>query len=138
MSLIRIEHNPSRGQLALFGLVWLVVFSAIGLVFVLRDGSRPVAIASFVAAAAVPAIGWPFPRVMRWIYLGMAYLTLPIGYIVSHLLLAVVYYLVLTPIGLLMRMCGYDPMQRRFDRDAPSYWAPRQPKDDTKNYFRQF
>jgi hypothetical protein len=138
MSLIRIEHNPSRGQLALFGLLWLVVFSAIGLMLVLRDGSRPVAIASFVAAAVVPAIGWPFPRVMRWFYLGMAYLTLPIGYVVSHLLLAVVYYLVLTPIGLLMRIFGYDPMHRRFDRDAASYWVPRQQQEDTKNYFRQF
>ncbi len=138
MSLIRIEHNPSRGQLTVFGILWLVVFSAIGLAILSRGGSRPVAIALLVAATTVPAIGWPVPRFMRWVYLGMAYATLPIGYVVSHLMLAAVYYVVLTPIGLLMRVLRYDPMQRRFDREATSYWVPRQQKEGTKTYFRQF
>ena len=41
---------------------------------------------------------------MRWIYLGMAYAALPIGFVVSYLMMVVVYYLVLTPIGVAMRM----------------------------------
>jgi hypothetical protein len=57
---------------------------------------------------------------------------------VSHLLLLVVYYLVLTPIGLLMRLIGYDPLQRRFDRSAQSYWTPHDPAADDARYFKQF
>jgi hypothetical protein len=138
MSLIRIEHNPSRGQLILFGFLWLAALSAIGCTLLARPGLHLVAILIFVAAAVVPAIGWPLPRFMRWVYLGTVYLTLPIGYVVSHLLLAIAYYLVLTPTGLLMRVFGYDPMHRRFDRDAESYWVPRERDEDAKSYFRQF
>ena len=54
------------------------------------------------------------------------------------LILAVVYYLVLFPIGLILRLRGYDPMQRRFDRSAKSYWTPREQEEGTERYFKQF
>jgi hypothetical protein len=62
----------------------------------------------------------------------------PIGWTVSHLLLAAIYYLAIAPIGVIMRVCGYDPMQRRFDRNAETYWKRRQDRDDTKRYFKQY
>lgn len=68
----------------------------------------------------------------------MAYLAFPVGLVVSFLILAAVYYLVLTPTGLVMRPVGYDPMHRRFDAQAGSYWSPRQSPRDPGRYFRQF
>ena len=62
----------------------------------------------------------------------------PIGWTVSHLLLAVIYYGVITPIGLLMRLLGRDPLQCRFDSAASSYWIQRKQNSDTDRYFRQF
>ena len=53
-------------------------------------------------------------------------------------LLAAIYYLVITPIGVIMRVCGYDPMQRRYDRNAKTYWKRRENQDDTKRYFKQY
>ena len=60
----------------------------------------------------------------------------PIGWIVSHAVLAIVYYGILTPIGLLLRLFR-DPMLRRFDPDAASYWMERESDDDLSRYFRQ-
>ena len=58
---------------------------------------------------------------------------------VSHVVLALVYYLVFVPIGLLMRLFGYDPMKRGFDPEAATYWTARDPKaSEPKRYFRQF
>ena len=74
----------------------------------------------------MPAVGLVSPGLLRIVYLGMIYATLPIGIVVSYVILAATYYLVLTPIGLVMRLCGYDPMHRRFDRKAESYWVPRE------------
>ena len=56
----------------------------------------------------------------------------------THLLLAAVYFGVLTPIGLIMRLAGRDPMERRIDRAAPTYWVARRPVTDVRRYFRQF
>jgi hypothetical protein len=63
-------------------------------------------------------------------------LCFPIGWTISHVLMAD-YYLVVTPIGLIMRALKRDPMQRAFDRQAEA--VDRPPKDEnTGRYFRQF
>ena len=138
MSLVRIDFNPSRRQLAVFAVAWLVFFGAIGGAAFLRNGSPTAAAILWGVAAGVPAIGWAVPAVLRLAYIGMSCLAFPIGLVVSYVILVALYYLLFTPIGLLMRLCGYDPMCRRFDPAAPSYWVPREADDGASRCFRQF
>ncbi|MBN2294331.1 MAG: hypothetical protein JXM70_18020 [Pirellulales bacterium] len=138
MKLIQIDHNPPRRQLNIFGLIWLVFFGFVGGSMLYKGGPISPAIVLCSLAIVVPIIGWMSPAFMRIVYLGMAYAALPIGLVVSYLILAIVYYLVLTPIGLCMRMVGYDPMNRRFDPDSQTYWIPCETDTDIKAYFRQF
>jgi hypothetical protein len=49
-----------------------------------------------------------------------------------------VFYGVITPIGLAARLLGHDPMQRGFDRQARSYWLRRDRVTSPGRYFRQF
>jgi hypothetical protein len=49
-------------------------------------------------AVAVPAVGWFSPRFLRLVSVGMSYAAFPVGFVVSHVVLALVYYGVLTPI----------------------------------------
>ena len=63
---------------------------------------------------------------------------MPIGWTVSHVVVSIVFYLVMTPIGLIMRMVGHDPMCRHLDPNASSYWMAYNPKADSARYFRQF
>lgn len=139
MSIIRIDRNPPRRTLNLFGLAWLAFLSGFGVLAWLRVGSPALAWALWSLAAVVPIVGWTSPAFMRLVYVGMSYAAWPIGFVVSHVVLAVVYYLVLTPIGLVMRLAGHDPMCRRFDPAAPSYWVERPHAPvDPRRYFRQF
>ena len=138
MSLMRINRNPSRRQLATFGACWLLFFGCIGIAMLRRGDSWTTAATVGAIAVVVPVIGWVLPRFMRLVYVGMAYLTFPIGFVVSHLILGVVYYFVVAPTGLLMRLFGHDPLHRRFDANAKSYWVPRETPPDMKRYFRQF
>ena len=137
MSIIRINRDPTRPELFVFGLIWLLFFGVVAAVVWGRGGARLVALGMGAAAVIVPLLGMLSPRFLRIVYLGMAYAAFPIGFVVSHLLLAVVYYLVLTPTGLLMRAFGYDPMSRRFDPGAPSYWVSRKGPPSADRYFRQ-
>ena len=101
-------------------------------------GAHTVAVVLWGLAVVVPVFGWLVPAFMRLVYLGMSYAAWPIGFVVSHVILGLVYYLVFTPIGLIMRLVGYDPMARGFDRDGDSYWIERQPETtDPARYFRQ-
>ncbi len=138
MSLIQIDHNPSRRQLNIFGLIWLVFFGIIGGIAAGNGDSMLVAAVIWGLAVTIPVVGWTVPAFMRIAYVGLAYAAFPIGFVVSHVILLVVYYLVLSPVGLLMRLFGYDPMGSTFDANAKTYWCPRDKKDSLKEYFRQF
>ena len=139
MSVVQINRHPSRRQLNQFGFVWLGFLAFFGAVAWFKLGNPGLAKGLWIAAVAVPAVGWLLPGVMRVVFLGMSYLAWPIGFVVSHLVLGAVYYLVVTPMGLVMRLFGYDPMARKFDSGAASYWVPRPPgRSGADRYFRQF
>ncbi len=136
--MIRIERDPSRRQLAVFGLAWLVFLGILGAISWEKSGARTEAIMLWAVAIAVPAIGLVFPRFLRLVFLGMSYATFPIGWGASHLILALLYYGVITPIGLIRRFSNNDPMGRRFDRGVETYWTPRETEEGTERYFKQF
>ena len=62
---------------------------------------------------------------------------MPIGFVVSFVLLAVFYFLLLTPVALVFRLIGRDALRRRFDAAAPSYWVPHKTNQDLQRYFHQ-
>jgi hypothetical protein len=71
----------------------------------------------------------------RW-WMGLAAF---LGRVVTPLVMGLIYFGLVTPLGLLMRLSGKDPMQRRFDPTASSYWIEREPKGpDPTTMERQF
>lgn len=80
--------------------------------------------------------GLAFPSVARPVYVGMTLLTAPIGWVVSHILLAVVYFVLFAGLGFVFRLCGRDRLRFRFDRGAPTYWKMRRSRPDASRYFR--
>ena len=138
MNLIRVDRNPSPRKLAMFAIAWLLALGILGAIVLMKTDSLQAAVAVWAAALLLAAICRIVTGLTRVLYLGVVYATLPIGLVVSPVVLAVVYYLVLTPTGLLMRLFGYDPMHRRFDPDAQTYWLPCEQDEDVGRYFRQF
>ncbi len=63
--------------------------------------------------------------------------TYPIGWLVSRLLLGVLFYGMFTPLGLLFRLLGRDALARRARPDASSYWITKEGPNDARSYFRQ-
>ena len=52
-----------------------------------------------------------------------------LGWINSRVILAVLYYVVVTPVSLLMSLTGHDPMNRKFDRNTETYRVTRRPRE---------
>lgn len=136
MSLIRINRNPSGRQLAVFAGAWLVLAGALGAREWLH-GRATVAEILWALAASVPLAGVVSREALRLVYLGLSYATRPIGAVVSVVTLAAVYYLALAPVGLTMRLFGRDPLSRKFEPGAPTYWMPRKIVKPVASYFDQ-
>jgi hypothetical protein len=138
MALIEVNWQPSRRDLRVFAL-GAVAFCAAAAWFIARRGQAGSAAVAILGAGAVAGgIGLVWPAILRPVYRLWMVAAYPIGWTVSHLVMAVLFFLVITPIGLMIRACGRDPMQRRFDRSARTYWKPRADDRDTRRYFRQF
>ena len=139
MGMMHVNTDPTTRQLKQFGWIWLGFLGLFGALALLRFGRPTAAAVLWALAVTVPAIGWVWPRFMRVVFVGLSYAAWPIGVVISHVLLGVVYYLVLTPIGILMRVVGYDAMKRRFEADADTYWVRRPgAANEAARYFRQF
>ncbi len=138
MALVDINWNPSRKELRVFSLL-LIGFGAIVAAVLYRrfDSETPAAV-TLLVTGAIGLLGLAVPLLVRPVYVLWMGLAFPIGWTVSHVMMLAVFFLVLTPVGLVMRLCGRDPMQRRFDRDAKTYWLPRSSRSDLKSYFRQY
>lgn len=77
--------------------------------------------------------------VLRPIYIGWMKFAFVLGWVNTRLLLGVFFYGILTPIGLIMRLFGWDPLTRKIDRRAVSYWVKRAPAPfDPKRYEQLF
>ena len=136
MSLIRLNKNPSPRDLRVFAALWLAFLGALGAV-AWHKGAAHTAIAWWFFAVVVAVPGLLVPRLVRLVYLAATYVTWPVGYVVSALILGIFYFLVLTPAGAIMRLLGRDPLDRRFDPRRPTYWETRGPAPSPSSYFRQ-
>ncbi len=136
MAPLRINLRPSSRQLLVFALAWLAIAGLLGFVQWRQD--RPV-VAGLVWSAGVLGLllDLLWPAALRLLYVGLSFVTFPIGLAISSLVLAALYYAVLTPIGLILRLGRHDPLRRRLERDAASYWQIRPPPPEPESYFRQ-
>jgi hypothetical protein len=71
----------------------------------------------------VAVLAWALlaPNSMRGLYRAWMRIAMAIGEMVNRLILAIVYFLVITPTGIVMHLLGKDPMRRRLDKSAASY-----------------
>ncbi len=119
------DERGSGGSNRGFGVVFAVVFTVIGL-FPLLDGAPPrawsLAVAGIVLTAALVKADLLAPLNRIWFRFGLL-----LHGIVSPIILAVIYYAVVTPTGLVLRAMGKDPLRLRRDPNAGSYWIHRDP-----------
>lgn len=134
--MLPINRNPGARDLRTFGLLLVVFVALVGGLAWWRTGSVPYAI--WGGGGLLALVYGLVPVVRRPIFVGWTYAASPIGWTVSHLLLGLIYFGVITPIGLALRALGRDPLARHFDPAARSYWTPHPPERDVARYFKQF
>ena len=84
-------------------------------------------------------LGLTLPRLLKPLPKLWMTLAVLLGWLMTRIILTILFYLVLTPIGLLARLSGKDFLNRKFNREAQSYWIPRKAAtSDKRNYENQF
>ena len=115
----------------------LIGFSVLGLLAAWRASGISTgaivlwSIGMFLAGAAfVPKLG-------RIAYLGVYLPTSIIGFVVSNVILTLMFFLVITPLGIILRLMGKDFLRQQRQKDK-SQWMPVNGAKSEDRYYRQF
>jgi hypothetical protein len=93
--------------------------------------SWALALALVMALVTLTHESWLAPLNRAWMAFGEL-----LGQLVSPVVLGIIFFAVLTPTAIAMRLFGRDAMCRRWDRDAPSYWTKRDPPGPPDDSYR--
>ncbi len=119
------QDKAKAGSERAFGMVFAVVFALVGLWPLWEGGGfRPWAL---IAAGVFLAAGLLVPKALKplnrlWFLIGLG-----LHKVVNPLVMGLLFYFTITPMALIMRLIGKDPLRRDFEPEAKSYWIERRP-----------
>jgi hypothetical protein len=121
-----------------FGLVFSLILTVIALISLWRGRESWVwgsllGLAAFflVSSLLAPVLLAPF-------YAGMLRLSRYMGWLNTRIILIVLYYLIFTPVALIYRIVGRDPLSRKFEPEKQSYWIKKERDDrDVASHFEK-
>lgn len=127
---------PTPADLRKFALVFGGALAILGSLAWYRDSA--VAPYLLVPAALVVLLGLLAPKLLRGLFYAWMAIGLVLGTVVTAIILSLVFFLTLTPIALVMRLLGKDPLNRRLEPEAQSYWIPKQYEPRHRDRFRKY
>jgi hypothetical protein len=139
MSLIEINWNPDKKQLRSFGLIALIATALISIILYFVKGVSIHWVAAIFGLGFIIFISSRISlKLTKLFYLTLTAVTIPIGFAVSFLVLAIFYFLLITPLSFIFRLAGRDLLNRKFDPDINSYWVAHNQPEGFDRYFHQF
>lgn len=136
--MIEVNRNPSPKVLRQFAGIWLPLFGALAGASAWRGVHPTAAVAIWSVAAVLALVSLMSRPAARLVFLSLSYLALPVGLVVSWIALAIVFFAVITPLGLVRRLLGHDALRLRNDRTARTFWQARPERPDVTRALRQF
>lgn len=135
MPLVDLKSPPSRSMKRWFGLSLAILLGIVAMSL-----SRFSVTAAIVVGGLAGGIGlayYCFPATQLPFIRSWQIITFPIAWVVGHILLGTVFWIVLLPLGLILRMVSYDPLRLR-QPDSKTNWQDRPPTKPADSYFKQF
>lgn len=131
-----LQLNPTERTLRQFAGAWFLVLT----VAALRQFAhhhRPIGLA-LVLIGLIGLAGLLKPAIVKYLFISATITAMPLGWVMMQLMLAIMFYIVLTPIAFIRRVCGRDALQLKHQDAKESYWVPRGNPPPPENYLKQF
>jgi hypothetical protein len=122
-----MDPAARRKELRQFGLIVGGVFTVIGLWPLVFRG-EPLRLWAIGVGGLLIAFGGILPAVLGPIHTGWMWVGHILGWINTRILLCIVFYGLVTPIGFVLRLIGKDTMRQRFDASGATYRVVRSPR----------
>ncbi len=122
-----MDYSATRKELRQFGLLVGAVFAVIGLwPLVFRE--EPLRVWTTGVGGLLMICGGVHPFMLAPIYKGWMWVGHILGWVNTRILLGIVFYGLVTPIGIVFRLMGKDTMRQAFSESSPTYRVVRSPR----------
>jgi len=129
--------KSGKRELRNFGITMAVALAVIGSILLWRDSQNFKYL--FYIAAAFLLLGLAAPIVLKPLQKLWMTLAIAMGWVMTRVILLVLFYLVFTPVGLTARLFGKKFISTSFDPDADSYWITKEKTaPESGNYEKQY
>ena len=129
--------KSEKKELRQFGITIGIVLSLLGVLFLWREKDWYAYL--FIISILFLFLGSVLPLLLKPIHKIWMSVAILLGWLITRIILCVLFLLVVTPIGLCARLSGNDFLNLKFNSNVNSYWIPRKHiKLDKKNYENQF
>jgi hypothetical protein len=135
---MRPSFETTPRVLRQFSGLWIFFFSAAAVVQEFVFGRHTTAVVFASLAVTLGPAGLLWPALMRPVFVGWMTLAYPIGWVISRVMLGVLFFGVFTPVAWIFRIIGRDELGLKSKRDAASYWQEKPQASDQSQYLRQF
>ena len=131
-----INGQKMQGQIRRRAIIPAVILFLLGLIFYFEEKTYfyiPwIFCAWFTAGILIN------PVIIKPIDTDVRYLTVGILWITTRIMLSLVFFLVITPIGLFFKITGRDRLHRKIQPDKKSYWRRRSPEEQVPSCKKQY
>lgn len=134
-----LPWSPTHRQLRQFSVLWLVFVSGAAIWNASRLDAGVVIVAFAAVSILIGGLGLRFPVAIRPIWVASLAATFPIGWVASRVLLWLLYFGLLTPLGLFLRWRGHDSLNLgKQDREQPTHWKERPSETAPAQYLQTY
>ena len=118
--------RQDRRALRNFGLTMAAALALMGVAMRFVGHHPRRAFWMWALAATLLLFGLAAPRALKGIHRVWMGLAFVLGWFVSRIILGVIFFGIITPIGVVMKLAGKDVLREKMDRSATTYWIPRE------------
>ena len=140
MSIVSINWSPSGKEIKGFGRSMLIGFGIIGAVFFFFFDHTKTAMGLWIFGVLAFAFSYLVPKLALLIYYPWMGVSFVMGSIISYLIVAFIFFILITPVAIIFKIIGRDPLSLKVEKSAGSYWiqVKRTKPYNVKTYEAQF
>ena len=133
IKLIKTENKDLRSFGITFGIIFLIIAGF--LLYIENESFR----LFIVISSAFIIFGFLIPIILKPIYIVWMSFAIILGWFMTRFILSLLFYLIVTPIGLITRVLGKDFLELKKEASNGSYWNQRESNlEKNQNYDKQF
>lgn len=137
MNHLPFSTNPTPRVLRQFAAAWLTFFLLFSADEIWRRGNASAGLALAVVSL-VGVVGLIRPASVSLLFIAASAIAFPIGWLMSQIVLAIIFFAVLTPMAFLQRARGRDALGLKRKPEQSSFWSARGPRSGPERYLKQF